>query len=339
MLKKLLAAFLWAVSIGACASDYPVAVVTADAVSSSRETPIEVVFWYPSVSEGKLKQIGNTRVFAVPEVLDGAQPVDGRFPVIVLSHGGIRAAFSHYSWVARSLARKGFIVATPVPPDPRAITASSAFNELALRSADLSSALTALQQHDLLAAHSRFEQVFGVGFFVGGAAVLSLAGMEFDIGRLMQTCNRANSTVDCAWLAREGVELTAQVLQPLAGSRKDRRIAGVLAINPEFSAAFGLSRIGVPANVLELNRSGQEALAFNDAARAALSIDYQAEPSIAAMSAFSVCTEEGKAMLTKVGSPICDEPADESRAAQQQRLLAQITSWLATQTAAHDGAP
>lgn len=339
MLKKLLAALLWAVSIGACASDYHVAIVTAAAASSSRETPTEVVFWYPSVSEGKLKQVGNSRVFAVPKVLDGALPIDGRFPVIVLSHGGIRAAFSHYSWIARSLASKGFIVATPVPPDSRAITASSAFNELALRSADLSSALTALQQNDLLAAHSRFEQVYGVGFFVGGAAVLSLAGMEFDIGRLMQICNRTNNTVDCAWLAREGVGLTAQTLQPLAGSRKDHRITGVLAINPEFSAAFDLSRIDVPAKVIELNRSGQEALAFNGEARTAPSIDYQAEPSIAAMSTFSVCTAEGKAMLAKVGSPICDEPADEPRAAQQQRLLVQIISWLATQTAALDGSP
>ena len=131
-----------------------------------------------------------------------------------------------------------------------------------MRAADLSAALTALDADPATAAHAAPRQAAAVGFFLGGTAVLALAGARLDAERYARSCDPPAQGPDCAWFAAAGVDLHAVDPAALTRSAFDPRIGTVVAIDPELTASLSSDSLsGIAAKVTILNLGDPGAIA------------------------------------------------------------------------------
>ena len=314
-LRLALLATLVVAPLPAFAAD-TVGVRTITVASPDRDQPLAVTLWYPAGAGGTPERVGETPLFeGLPARRDAAM-ADGRFPVVLLAHGGLRAAPNQSGWIAADLASRGMIVA--VVPPPRPASAEAAVAEIWLRPADLSAALTALEADPDAAAHTASGQAAVVGFFLGGTAALALAGARLDAASYARSCDPPARGPDCAWFASAGVDLHAVDAAQATRSGLDPRIGTVVAIDPELTSSLApdsLSGIAAKTSVFGLGAPGT----ILDAApsQAALpGATYATLPDATPFSAMATCTPRGAEILTSEGEDdtICrEDPAARER--------------------------
>ena len=254
---------------------------------------------------------------------------DGRFPVVLLAHGGLRAAPNQSGWIAADLASRGMIVA--VVPPPRPASAEAAVAEIWLRPADLSAALTALEADPDAAAHAAPGQAAVVGFFLGGTAALALAGARLDAASYARSCDPPAQSPDCAWFAAAGVDLHAVDAAQVTRSGLDARIGTVVAVDPELTSSLApesLSGIAAKTAVFNLGAPGTIAPHL-DAASLQVALPgatYAALPDATPFSAMASCTSRGAEILNSEGEDdaICREDA-----AARERTHARLADMIA----------
>jgi predicted dienelactone hydrolase len=86
-----------------------VGVTTIDVPDGDR--PLQVTLWYPAKAGGTSVWVGDSAVFEGVEGQQDAPIADGLFPMILIAHGGIRAAPNHGNWLGSGLAARGFVAA------------------------------------------------------------------------------------------------------------------------------------------------------------------------------------------------------------------------------------
>ena len=88
---------------------YSVGQTTLLLVDNSRDRPVKTEIWYPSLDTSQLS-VSSEYPFELPPTSKDAKMVDGKHPLIVLSHGtgGNRMSLM---WLACELVGKGYIVA------------------------------------------------------------------------------------------------------------------------------------------------------------------------------------------------------------------------------------
>lgn len=229
-----IAAFLFA----ACArpgSSPTTGLQTIEVATPGRETPLSVSLWYPTTEGGSDHEVGGNKVFKGVPVNQDAVIAEGEFPVVLLAHGGLRAAPHLGGWIASDLVMRGFIVAEPQPPQLDPDEAQAALAEPWLRASDLSATLQALESDSILSAHIKKDRVGVLGFLLGGTSALSLAGAEIDPERYAKMCDEeAAISMDCLWFSEQGVDLHQADIQSLAHSSYNPKIKAAIAIDPEY---------------------------------------------------------------------------------------------------------
>jgi predicted dienelactone hydrolase len=293
-----------------------------------RDNPISVKFWYPAESGGDLRLVGENKIFEGVAARQEASIADGKFPVVLLSHGGLRAAPQMSNWIAADLASRGFLVAVPQPPHLEDNDAGVAVHEIWRRPNDLRATLTALERDSALGPHLDLDKVGAVGFFLGATSALALAGARLDPASYRQSCDKPGLGMDCAWFEKNAVDLSLTDDHDLARSNRDARAKVAVAIDPELSHAFtesSLAAIRVPVVIINLGASDgikPELDASGLAVRITTS-HYQAVADATPFSAFSLCKKGGAEILEDLGEDgsICLDGGKRSRAA----LHAQLT--------------
>ncbi|MBB3020562.1 putative dienelactone hydrolase [Microvirga lupini] len=289
--------------------------------ASPRGQAIELTVWYPTASAGTPQTVGEGKIFKGTSGLRNASVAEGRYPVILLAHGGFRAAPNHEGWIAASLAARGYIVGVTRPPKLGPRDAQAAVQEIWLRPADLSAALTTIENDPALSSRIIPEKVAAVGFFLGGTSVLALTGARLDAASYKQSCDLPDAGVDCAWFAKNGVDLKRIETANLTRSHQDRRVKAVVAVDPELSKSFApesLAGIRVPVHIINLGQPGQipPALEARGLGRNIPSASYDTVADAVAFSAFSLCTSAGPALLKEEGGDedvICRDGGKRSR--------------------------
>ncbi|WP_234819590.1 MULTISPECIES: hypothetical protein [Sinorhizobium] len=76
---------------------------------------LQVTVWYPAEPGGKAVLVGDNQVFKGAPALSEAPLLEGRYPLVVMSHGS-GGRIQGMSWLAAELARAGFVVAGPNHP-------------------------------------------------------------------------------------------------------------------------------------------------------------------------------------------------------------------------------
>ncbi len=171
----------------------------------ARNATLHAFVWYPAELSGKPVLVGNNGVFRGTPALENASAINGRFPLVLIAHGGFRAAPNTASWLASALALRGFIATVVNPPQiPAGPARQSVLSELWLRPADLSATITALEGDSAFAGRIDTKRVGGVGFFLGGYAVLALTGARIDPAAYAHSCEGREAGLDCTWFAQGG---------------------------------------------------------------------------------------------------------------------------------------
>ncbi len=342
----ILAAALLCMMAGREALARTVGVREIEVVSPERKSVLHTFVWYPAGANGRAVQIGENAVFRGTRGFQGAPIARGRFPLVLIAHGGLRAAPNIASWLAASLTADGFIavVANP-PPAPQGRAAQSILDELWLRPADLSAILTAVERDPVLAGQMDAGRVGAVGFFLGGNAVLALAGARIDAAAFMASCGAAAPARDCAWLAQRHVDLRRVDVGRLQRSNVDGRVRAAVVIDPELTDTLtdeSLRAVAVPVRVVNLGQGSAIPRALV-AAKLAARIPgsrYAAIPGATASSSFAECKQHGPALPRGEGRELalCDEGAGRTRAQDHATIAAVVASAL-RQAFAKAGSP
>ncbi len=307
-----------------------------EVASAERKAALRAVVWYPASNNGRAVLIGENAVFRGTPGFQSAAIARGRFPLVLIAHGGFRAAPNVASWLAAALAADGFIAAVASPPPvPQGRATQTILNELWLRPADLSATLTAVERDPVLAGQMDGAKVGAVGFFLGGNAVLALAGARIDAASFAASCAGAAPARDCAWLARRHVDLRRVDAGRLERSNVDGRVRAAVAIDPELTETLthdSLRAIAVPVRIVNLGQGAAIPRALN-ASRLPAKVPgsrYAAIPGATASSSFAECKPKGRAMLRSEGGELalCDDGAGRTRAQDHAAIAAMVATAL-----------
>lgn len=283
-----------------------------------RDSALNALVWYPVDKHGDEpdgnRLIGDNAVFRGTAAQPDAAVAGGQFPLVLIAHGGFRAAPNVASWLASALVEKGYIaVMTEAPAVPGGLATQSILDELWLRPADLSATLTALESDPLLARHVDSGKVGALGVFLGGYSVLGLAGGRVDRKVFGQSCERIFPTRDCAWFARGKVDLHQIDAVRLERSNRDPRIRAAVVIDPEMTGiltARSLKAISVPVHIVKLGGSRKIPPAVNAPALQTKipGAEYSLIGDASAFSSFNECKPRGSRILeAEGGAALCSD--------------------------------
>jgi len=294
---------------------------------------MDATLWYPATPPGPGTLVGDGGpLFKGSSALTGAPMADGRWPLIVLSQGGLRAAPNMGAWMASRLAADGFVVAMLRQPDPTKVTAEKALAEIWLRPADVSAALVAVLGDAALSRHVDADRVGVLGFQVGGTAALLLAGGQLHAASVQASCDAGAVGLDCAWFRKEGLDLHGVDPRVLGRSHADRHVKAIVAVDPEFSRNFtetSLANISIPVSIINLGAPETLWAALNakDLSLAVPQARYAAMSDATQYSAFPECKPGGPAVLREDGAePLCDDPPGGRSRAEIHDALAQMVA-------------
>ncbi len=184
--------------------------------------------------------------FWTVDALRDAPPADGRFPLILLSHGDGGHRLSHHD-LATDLARHGFIVVTVTHPgdsdhDPAAWRSDRV---LVGREYDLRAALDAVLDDEVFGAHVDRDRIGVAGFSLGGYTALTLAGARPDFGRFGTYCQDTGAPpATCA----EG----PPAVRPGLAFFRDSRVKAAYLMAPGpgyFFTRDGLLNVRIPVHI------------------------------------------------------------------------------------------
>ena len=275
-------------------------------LAPERGVRLDVSVWYPAGAGGTAVRVGDNAVFDGAPARQHAAVADGSFPVVLLSHGGLRSAPASGAWIASRLATEGFVVAVPRPPRLEGARVKDAPEELWLRPADLSATLTAVENDPTLRSRLDTKAVGVLGFQLGGTAALALIGARINGQRYARSCDRGPSGIDCAWFASNGIDLHGVDVAHVERSNRDRRIHAAVAVDPELNAYFdpaSLMAISVPVQLINLGGAGaiRPGLEASSLARAIPGATYDTVEDAIDSSSFNLCKPQGAAILLQEG--------------------------------------
>lgn len=295
--------------------------------TSEEARALSLTLWYPAHPGSEADFAGNA-VFRPTRVIPGADPrppaPDGRFPLVLVSHGGLRSAEDSGAWLSAGLARAGYLaveVNAPRPADARA-----ALNEIWHRPADLSRALDRLLRHPQWSARIDPERVFAVGFALGGTAAMALTGLGTEVEGYQQSCDSpGQGNPDCRWLQAQGVSPAQTETAPLSIDRHDARFRAAVAIAPEYLPVIE-TRPGIHAPALMVTL-GPDVPAGAD--RLPESVVQMTLPQARPTDGFALCTEAGPQILARDGGDpgLCGSSPD-ARLEAHDRILQAIAAFL-----------
>jgi predicted dienelactone hydrolase len=283
-------------------------------LAPERGMMLNVRVWYPAGTGGTAVSVGDNAVFQGTPAREDALIADGSFPLVLLSHGGLRSAPDSGAWIAARLAAQGFVVAAPSPPRLEGEQTKDAPNELWLRPADLSVTLTAVQSDSTLQTRLDPKAIGALGFQLGGTAALALVGARMNGEHYAQSCDQGRTAMDCTWFARNGIDLHGVDIALAGRWNIDRRVRAAIAVDPELNEEFdpaSLMRISAPVRVINLGEPDAIRPEL-EASRLALAIpgaNYDTVANAIHVSAFNLCKPQGPAILREDGDDegLCDD--------------------------------
>ncbi|MFT4301524.1 MAG: dienelactone hydrolase family protein [Desulfovibrio sp.] len=196
---------------------------------------LDVNLWYPSVRPPRDFQYGPWEISAAR----GGKAVEGRFPLILLSHDTAGSRFSYHD-TAAWLAASGFVVAAPTHPGDNMdnMDLLLTWQQLSNRVRELSSLIPLLLNDPEAEPTIDPDRIGVLGFGAGGTAALLLGGALPDCEGWQNYCAQAGThDMYCNVWAKNRMEGLCRSL-PLSKSLADTRIKAVAAVAPGFGMLF-----------------------------------------------------------------------------------------------------
>jgi len=301
------------------------------APSEERGTNLEATVWYPAQPGGESTMLGDSPFFIGTPAMRNAPIIDGKFPLILLSHGaGLGGSPQAMSWMAAALAEHGFVVAAPRHPGNSGMDRSAAETmKIWLRPADLTATLNAVEKDAFFQDHVDEDKVGVLGLSMGGSTALAIAGAQLDPTLLAGYCDTdARNASLCGWVRASGVDLHAIDMRSAVRDNRDPRIRFAMAIDPAPVDTFefdSFSKTSIPVDLINLGAPDKippTANAFG-AAKAIPSSRYTVIEDADHFSMFAECKPGASelAEYREIGDPICMDPGGRSRSEIHAELI------------------
>jgi len=271
--------------------------------------------WYPAASGTVMAErvVGpqESPLFRLGSWTDDSVRAEGRFPLILLSHGTGGSA-QIMAWVARGLASAGFIVAAVNHPGNNALEPYTAEGFLVWweRAKDLSTVLDfMLRDADFAGAVDR-RRIGAIGYSLGGYTMFEIAGARTDPALLRQFC--ASSPAEgcddppefpdlfARWNELEATNNQFQAeVKEARRSYRDNRVRAVFAIAPALGPALipsTVQRISIPVEIVAGQNDQIAPVAFNAQTLARLSPKARLTllPGAGHYTFLATCTDRGR---------------------------------------------
>lgn len=296
------------------AADVGVRTISVFAPDRGRDMPVTV--WYPATAGGTPGLVGDNKLFKGAPALKDAPIAKGHFPLVLFSHGS-GGRIEGMAWLATALAESGFIVAGPNHPGTTSGDSTPAATpKIWERTADLSALIDRFSTDAGWRAAIDAARIGVVGFSLGGAAAMEIAGARADLEAYARYCDGYGKW-DCAWFSGgrgyvgdvpvdvEKVDLRKIDKTRFEQSNRDPRVRTVVAVDIPLT----FINLGNPDTIPEAVISDKLAALVPDSAYAAVadSVHFSFLPE---------CKDGSAALLKSLGEvdPICDEPGKRTRA-------------------------
>jgi predicted dienelactone hydrolase len=301
---------------------------------------IEAAIWYPAAAGGAPITYAKNPVFIGVEAREGAPPLAGKRPLVLLSHG-LGGNNRSMAWLAAGLAEQGAIVVAVNHPGS---TTSDFDIDRGLdhwtRVADLRSATDALLADPVFGPLIDQTRIAAAGFSYGGWTALSIGGLRSNLAGYAAHCDAVGDrSTHCRDLAEAGVTLASRDAEKWNADYRDPRVAKVIGIDAALT--WGLTAqdaAGLQTDTLLIGLgSGDDRLFATDTrvqGSGFVTLAPQAEVAQIApgahFTALLTCTENGAAILAEEQDyPICTDPAGTNRDAVHAQIIAKIAAFLA----------
>ena len=196
---------------------------------------IETRVWYPTSSGTPVTLSGNAVRIGYQAVPDAPVTMTARAPLVILMHGSGGGA-DGVAWIGVELAAHGAIAVAANHPASSYGAPARNFLDVWEQPDDVHAML------DQLAASSWWkhvdpERVAVIGFSLGGASAMLLAGARFDFAKVPVFC-KTHEDLACTSFASMFPSLDAAYFAKADADHADPRIKAAVAIAPGFSEAM-----------------------------------------------------------------------------------------------------
>lgn len=319
---------LVSVATGLQAAD-PVGVRKISVVTQDYPTPLAVTVWYPSKGDGQTATLAADKVFQPSGANTGATIREGRFPLILMSHGsGSRA--EGMGWIGIELAKAGYIVAAPNHPGTTSGDSTPAATpKIWERAQDMSVLITAFFNDRVWQPSIDQGRIGILGFSLGGSTALELAGARPDLDGFIRYCDEhPPGALDCSWFrggrgyaGGEFVKVEPFDLRSIDRVRfeqanHDPRINAVVAVDPGLGTLMkpeSIKAVNVPVTLINLGSAGKVPLAVQaeQLSKEIAGATFHRVEDSDHYSFLPVCQPDAAAFLKSLeeNDPICEETA------------------------------
>ncbi|PSH67987.1 dienelactone hydrolase [Phyllobacterium brassicacearum] len=304
------------------------------APSKERGVDLDVTVWYPAQAGGEEVLLGDNAFFVGTSAMRDAPISDGKYPLILLSHGaGLAGSAQALSWIATPLAEHGFVVAAPTHPGNTGRN-RSAFETMRiwLRPAGLIATFT-IETDAFFQNHLDQDKIGVLGLSLGGNTALAIAGARIDPLLLAGYCDTdlLNPSL-CGWVRQSGVDLHAMNLESANRDNRDERIRFAMAIDPAPSDIFevkSFASIRIPVDIINLGQPGKipGAAQASGIAKAISNARYAVVEDASHYSMFAECKPNASNIIAaeKIDDPLCGDGGGRSRAEIHAQLIDMIS--------------
>lgn len=203
--------------------------------------------WYPTTAQPEILELGPYSM----RVARNAAPAEGKFGLIVISHGSGGGFLDHRD-LAMALASGGYVVAAPMHPRDnfRDLSGVGSVGVWTGRPRQVSRVIDDLLEDRALGPRIERERIGVVGYSSGGYTALALAGARPSMNALVQHCRgNPEDARFCSFggaAAREAGQKGGDIPDV-----RDRRVRAIVLLAPH-AALFtdeALSNIAVPVRI------------------------------------------------------------------------------------------
>ena len=317
------------VSISAAAqNDRVVAATTIELENKASGRKIVTELWYAPAGNPKAEDLSFRPPLRPVTVARNADPVSGKRPLIVVSHGNWGSRYSQ-GWLALKLVNSGYIVLSTSHPgtvgDDQSATGRYRLWD---RSRDVSFVLDQILRDPKWAAGIDETRIGFVGHSFGGWTGVSLAGGRYDPARQRAFCEKsAKKDPYCDGTLKD--DITGIPATDAGESFKDARIRAfyIMASGPaQGFAADSLKSISA-SFIVDTARFDEilEPLANSSTFAKQISGAREVVRPVGHFAYVPECRSiVGKVLAAAAGIPICDDPAGVDRAAVHEQVANEV---------------
>lgn len=297
-----------------------------------RARPIAASIWYPAANATYRAPVGDGPIFDPTFAFIGPAVAEGQHPLVLLSHGSGGNSDS-LGWLTSGLVAKGAIVlAVDHPGSTSGDSSPRRSVDLKARANDLTAALDMILADPAFAPFIDPVRIGVVGFSLGGATALGLAGVRFDGAAQDANCSTGPDAADCVFFHLGGVRFADY--PGFEADTRDPRISRAVVVDPGFGGAADPATLQQAlAGMTLINLGNEDRLGAadvgpdgNDLVNRLPEASYVEIAPANHFTFLGTCKSGAAALLEEAqDDPICTDPEGTDRAATHMELIDAIS--------------